>query len=168
MQKFNLKKAESRASRVLIVCVACLPLVVACLPAAGASPTEQLGTVWAKSGEPLEAAGQATRSGLEEIWQRIDERRLKNRTGDQLVAWVIMGLLVGGVIHRFSKLSWLATIMLGLVGAFLGGIVENLIQFKIGMGPVLISYEELLASLIGAVLIVLIARWLTTRQAAKK
>jgi len=43
-----------------------------------------------------------------------------------------------------------------------------LIQFKIGMGPVLISYEELLASLIGAVLIVLIARWLTTRQAAKK
>jgi uncharacterized membrane protein YeaQ/YmgE (transglycosylase-associated protein family) len=71
-----------------------------------------------------------------------------------------MGLLVGGLIQKFSKRDWRVTLLLGLVGAFIGGIAANLFQLNLQLGPVLIRYEELLASLVGGILIVLAARLL--------
>jgi uncharacterized membrane protein YeaQ/YmgE (transglycosylase-associated protein family) len=109
-------------------------------------------------------ASQAAESKMQELWRRIDERRLMNRTPDQLVAWIIMGLLTGGLIHQLSKLNRFATLLIGLAGAFLGGILANVIQLDLGFGPVLIRYEDLLASLLGAVVIVLAARWLASRR----
>ncbi len=41
----------------------------------------------------------------------------------------------------------------------IGGIVANVSQLNLGLGPVLITYEELLFTLLGGVLILWGARW---------
>src|SRR5688572_23045792 len=47
--------------------------------------------------EAVRDAGRSAEKTLENLWRSIDEQRLKNRTPDQIVAWVIMGVLVGAV-----------------------------------------------------------------------
>jgi uncharacterized membrane protein YeaQ/YmgE (transglycosylase-associated protein family) len=108
---------------------------------------------------------QTTLNQVESLWKRIDERRLKNRTPDELVAWALMGLLVGGLVYRFSHLSQVTTILIGLVGAFIGGILANVFQIDLGMGPVLIRYEDLLCSLIGGLGLFFVWKWLKGRMA---
>lgn len=111
--------------------------------------------------QKIQEAGQATVSKVQTLWQRIDERRLKNRTADEIVAMVLMGCLAGGLLYRFGKRGQVVSVFLGLVGAFIGGIVANLTQLDLGLGPVLITYEDLLFTLLGAVLILCGARWST-------
>jgi hypothetical protein len=130
--------------------------------------SDQVGAVASDAQKKVEEAGQTATTQAKEIWRRIDEQRLVNRTPDQIVAWVIMGLLAGGLLRRFSKLTPAAMLPLGLLGAFLGGIVANVTRFDLGLGPVLIRYEELLASLVGGVLLMLVVRWIAARRAAKK
>jgi len=113
------------------------------------------------AGQVIKEASDAATTKMEEVWKKIDERRLKNRTRDELVAWAIMGLLTGGLLHRFSKCNQLVSVLLGLVGAFLGGIVAHVTQLNLGLGPVLITYEDLLCTLAGGVLILCGARWST-------
>jgi uncharacterized membrane protein YeaQ/YmgE (transglycosylase-associated protein family) len=108
---------------------------------------------------------QTTLNQVESLWKRIDERRLKNRTPDELVAWALMGLLVGGLVYRFSNLSQLTTILIGLIGAFIGGIVANVLQLDLGLGPVLIRYEDLICSLAGGLVLFFVWRWFKGRMA---
>jgi len=110
---------------------------------------------------------QTTITNAELLWKRIDEKRLKNRTPDEIVAWALMGLLVGGMLYRFSKMSQLATVLVGLAGAFIGGIVANVLQLDLGLGPVLIRYEELICSLLGGLALFFAWRWFTSRSAPK-
>ena len=150
-----------------------LALVIASLAAlaqvrAADSFSDKVGGVTADAEKQIQDAGQAAEAKMQQLWRRIDERRLKNRTTDEIVAWVIMGLLVGGLIHQFSKLNKVATLLLGLAGAFTGGIIANVAPIDLGLGPILIRYEDLLASLIGGIVILLVARWLASRRAAKK
>ncbi len=123
---------------------------------AGAATTSEGAS---EANQKIQETGQATVEKIQTLWQRIDERRLKNRTPDQLVAWVIMGLLVGGLLGRFGKRNQLVSILLGLVGAFIGGILANVTQLNLGLGPVLITYEDLLFTLVGGILILCVARW---------
>jgi uncharacterized membrane protein YeaQ/YmgE (transglycosylase-associated protein family) len=131
------------------------------------SVSDKVSAVASDAEKQITDASKAAESKIQELWQRIDERRLKNRTPDQIVAWVIMGLLAGGLIHQFSKLHKVTTLLLGLVGALVGGILANVIRLDLGLGPVLIRYEDLVASLGGAVLIVLVWRWLAARKAKR-
>jgi uncharacterized membrane protein YeaQ/YmgE (transglycosylase-associated protein family) len=115
---------------------------------------ERLGGVSKEATQAIEQTGQAAVNKVQTLWERIDERRLKNRTPDQIIAMIIMGLLVGGLLYRFGRRGQWTSIMLGLVGAFVGGIVANVTQLNLGMGPVLITYEDLLFTLIGGILMV--------------
>jgi uncharacterized membrane protein YeaQ/YmgE (transglycosylase-associated protein family) len=135
---------------------------------AAESVSDQVGAATADAEKKIQDASQTAQTKIEQIWRRIDEQRLKNRTRDQLVAWVIMGLLVAGLIRQFTKLNQATALVLGLVGSFLGGIVANVTQVDLGLGPVLIRYEDLLASLLGATLVMITARWLAARREAKK
>jgi uncharacterized membrane protein YeaQ/YmgE (transglycosylase-associated protein family) len=113
-------------------------------------------------------AGQAAASKAEQLWRRIEESRLKNRTPDEIVAWVIMGLLVGGLLYRTAGTSRLATFIFGLLGAFLGGIIAHVTQLDLGLGPVLIRYEDLLFSVVGGVVIVWAGRMFVKRKPPEK
>jgi uncharacterized membrane protein YeaQ/YmgE (transglycosylase-associated protein family) len=101
--------------------------------------------------------------------------RLKNRTPDDIVAWVIMGVLVGAVAGmmtslRSTGLGKVGRLLLGLAGAFLGGIVLRVSKLDFGWGPVLIRYEELAFSLVGAIVLLVLAKFIrsrSTKQAPK-
>jgi uncharacterized membrane protein YeaQ/YmgE (transglycosylase-associated protein family) len=49
--------------------------------------------------------------------------------------------------------------LLGLAGAIIGGIIVRMRDFDFGWGPVLIRYEELFFSFVGAVVLVVIGRF---------
>ena len=117
--------------------------------------------------QAIQEKGQATVDQLEVMWQRIDEKRLKNRTPDELVAWVIMGLLVSGLLYRFGKRGWLTSIVLGLIGSFVGGIVAHVAQLNFGLGPVLITYEDLICTLAGGLLMLVGVRWALVKKFLK-
>lgn len=114
-------------------------------------------------------AGRSAADQAEQLWQRIDAARLKNRTPDEIVAWAIMGTLVGGLAGMLtslkpSGLGNLGRLLLGLAGASLGGIVVRLTTLDFGWGPVLIRYEELVFSLLGAILLLVLARFIRSRS----
>jgi uncharacterized membrane protein YeaQ/YmgE (transglycosylase-associated protein family) len=113
--------------------------------------------------------GRSAEKTLEDLWKSIDEQRLKNRTPDQIVAWVIMGVLVGALAGMATSLKTTGLgkagrLLLGLAGAFIGGIVAHVTRIDFGWGPVLIRYEDLLFSLVGALLLIVIGRFLRSRS----
>jgi uncharacterized membrane protein YeaQ/YmgE (transglycosylase-associated protein family) len=87
-----------------------------------------------------------------------------------------MGVLVGAVAGMFTGLKTsgagrLGRLMLGLAGALLGGTVVHVARIDFRWGPVLVRYEELLFSLIGAVFLIIVARlirWSATKKSAAK
>ena len=114
-------------------------------------------------------AGRTAGKALENLWNSIDQQRLKNRTPDQIIAWLIMGVLVGAVAGMATSLKtsgWgkVGRLLLGLAGAFLGGIVVQATRIDFGWGPVLIRYEELLFAFLGALLLVVIGRLVRSRS----
>jgi len=113
--------------------------------------------------ESLQDASRAVGGSFENLWRRVDESRIKNRSRDEVVAWVIVGVLVSAVAGMFTSLKTsgagqVGRLLLGLAGAFIGGVVVNVARINFGWGPVLIRYEELLFSLAGAILLILGAR----------
>jgi uncharacterized membrane protein YeaQ/YmgE (transglycosylase-associated protein family) len=122
--------------------------------------------------ETTAAVDQAGRSAVDQagqLWQRIDAARLKNRTPDEIVAWVIMGVLVGALAGMMTSLKptglgKLGRLLLGLAGAFVGGIVARVTGLDFGWGPVLIRYEELFVSLLGAIVLVVLAKLIRSRS----
>ena len=154
--------------RILLISAALLALPCLCrLQAAESSVADQVGTTATEVTQKVQDTGKAAMSEVEVLWKRIDERRLKNRTPDELVAWALMGLLVGGLFYRFSDMGQVKSIMIGLVGAFIGGIVANVLQLNLGLGPVLIRYEDLLCSLLGAVVLFFAWKYYRARKNAK-
>lgn len=133
---------------------------------------EQAQTTAQQAGDAVQDAGRAVAADAEELWQRIDAARLKNRTPDEIVAWVIMGVLVGVVAGMMTSLKCsgfgkLGRLLLGLSGAFLGGMVVRVTNLDFGWGLVRIRYEELLVSFLGAILLVVLARIILPRARKK-
>lgn len=151
----------------VVLAAALWSAVPKCAAQTNASTAQQVGKAATDATQAIQDTGQAAMNNIEVLWQRIDEKRLKNRTPDELVAWALMGLLVGGLIYRITKLGQGATIFLGLAGAFLGGIVANIFQFNFGLGPVLIRYEDLICSLVGGFAILYACAWIKKRTAGK-
>ena len=118
--------------------------------------------------DAVKDAGRSAADGFKSLWSRVDESRLTNRSRDEIAAWVIMGILVGAVAGLFTSLNTsrsgrLGRLLLGLTGAFVGGMVVRLVRIDFGWGPVLVRYEELLFSLIGAAFLILMARFVRSR-----
>ena len=121
-----------------------------------------------KTSEAVQEAGTAASDTMKDLWHRIDAARLSNRTPDEIVAWLIMGVLVGALAGTMTSLKptgsgKLALLFWGLAGAFLGGIIVSVAQINFGWGPVLIRYEELVFSFLGAIVLLLIAKFIRSR-----
>ena len=71
---------------------------------------------------------------------------------------------MSGLLARTTDLRSWRPFVFGLIGAFLGGMVAHVTQLDLGLGPVLIRYEDLLLSLVGGVLVLLGARRFMARK----
>jgi len=116
----------------------------------------------------LDKAKETAQEFTDSLWKSIDGQRLKNRTPDQIVAWGIMGALVGAVAGMATSLKTtglgkVGRLLLGLAGAFIGGVVVTATRADFGWGPVLIRYEELLFSFAGAVVLIVCSRLIRSR-----
>jgi uncharacterized membrane protein YeaQ/YmgE (transglycosylase-associated protein family) len=155
----------------LVVMLACLA-VGSPGAAAEAGLSEKANALAQETSASVKEAGNSAAETAKDLWRRVDAARLKNRTPDEIVAWVIMGVLVGAIAGAMTNLKptgagKLGRLVLGLAGAFLGGIIVHVGQFDFGWGPVLIRYEELFFSLLGAVLLLVLGRVLRSRMKKK-
>jgi uncharacterized membrane protein YeaQ/YmgE (transglycosylase-associated protein family) len=146
-----------------LTCLAIKPLA-----AADQSLEAQAKEAAQKTSDAVKEAGASASDSMKDLWHRIDAARLSNRTPDEIVAWVIMGVLVGALAGTMTSLKptgsgKLGRLLWGLAGAFLGGIIVHVGQINFGWGPVLIRYEELLFSFLGAIVLLLIGRFIRSK-----
>ena len=90
----------------------------------------------------------------------------------KLIAWLIVGALAGTLAGRLVTLSkeglgrW-TNIGVGLVGAVVGGFFFNLFGIDFGLGEITITFEDLIAAVIGSLLL-LILWWLYEKTRARQ
>jgi uncharacterized membrane protein YeaQ/YmgE (transglycosylase-associated protein family) len=164
------RRRLGRASALILMftCLATQPVFGADEPGLG----DRAATAVQETTAAVQEAGRTVAADAGQLWQRIDAARLKNRTPDEIVAWVIMGLLVGAVAGMMTSLKpgglgKLGRVLLGLGGAFLGGIVVRITDLDFGWGPVLIRYEELFISFLGAIVLIALGRLVGFRSKKK-
>ena len=84
-----------------------------------------------------------------------------------IIGWIILGLIAGAIAKAIMPgrqgVGWIATLLLGIVGAVLGGWIGSAI-FKVGINEFWSISTWLLA--IGGALIVLVIWGLVTRRKA--
>jgi uncharacterized membrane protein YeaQ/YmgE (transglycosylase-associated protein family) len=80
----------------------------------------------------------------------------------QLIVWLIIGSLAGflaGMVVRGRGFGVFGNMLIGLVGALVGGLIFALLNVEItGLPTFTFSLADLLVAFIGAVLLLLIAR----------
>ena len=86
---------------------------------------------------------------------------------DQFIVWIIIGLLGGSlaglIIKRERKgFGVLRNLGLGLIGAFVGGLLFRLLRLFPDLDKVTISLRDVVAAVVGSLLI-LAALWLVQR-----
>ena len=172
--RMNTTKRAASGPRTLLSLVMILAcLAVGSLGTAGeAGLGEKANALAQETSASVKEAGDSAAEAAQDLWRRMDAARLKNRTPDEIVAWIIMGVLVGAVAGAMTNLKptgagQIGRLLLGLTGAFLGGIVVHVGQFDFGWGPVLIRYEQLFFALLGAILLVVLGRVLRSRMEKK-
>ncbi len=153
----------------LLACLAARPLLATDEPKLGEKAKEAMRETSAAIAEAENAAA----SQAKDLWQRVDAARLKNRTTDELAAWIIMGVLVGGVAGTMTNLrssgaGRFGRLLLGLAGACLGGIIVHVGRFDFNWGFVVIRYEELFFSFLGAVFLIVAGKLLRSRMKKKE
>ncbi len=116
-----------------------------------------------ETSESIQEMGRKTTEAVGALGQKVNENRLANRSCDEMVSWVLIGVLVGSVAGmatsiKCSGLGKLGRIGLGLLGAFVGSMVVRVAEIDLGWGEAVLSYEEMLFSLVAAVVVVVLAR----------
>lgn len=86
----------------------------------------------------------------------------------QIVVWLIVGALAGsltGMVVRRSKKGFgrAQNLVIGLVGALIGGAFFNLFNINLGLGEIAITVEDLIAAFLGS-LVLLAVIWFVRRR----
>ncbi|HEX8100717.1 MAG TPA: GlsB/YeaQ/YmgE family stress response membrane protein [Actinomycetota bacterium] len=85
-----------------------------------------------------------------------------------LLWWLLIGLVAGAIARLLvpgrDRLGFLGTILLGLVGSLIGGLIGQL--FKSGKQDFLQDFTPagVIGSIIGAIVALLIYRWINARR----
>ena len=96
---------------------------------------------------------------------------------DQFVVWLIIGLIGGSVARLIIKrerkgLGLVRNLALGLVGAFVGGLLFRLLGLFRELDKVIISLRDVVAAVVGSLLVIaalwLWQRWLVRSEPGKR
>lgn len=88
-----------------------------------------------------------------------------------IIVWVIVGALAGNVTGRlvtFKKegLGRWTNLGVGMVGAVIGGFLFQLLKIDMGLGELKITFEDLIAAVVGSLLFIVLW-WFISRSKAK-
>ena len=81
-----------------------------------------------------------------------------------ILAFIVIGLIAGAVARFLvpgpDPMGWIGTIVLGIVGSFVGGFLANLLF----AGAVALSPAGIVGSIIGAIIVLLVWRQVGGRR----
>jgi uncharacterized membrane protein YeaQ/YmgE (transglycosylase-associated protein family) len=80
------------------------------------------------------------------------------------IGWLIVGFLAGAIARQVMgspNASFVSDIILGLIGAFVGGLVASLLGFYKPAGGLELVLVNLVISMIGAIVLIAIGRALS-------
>ncbi|WP_119067952.1 GlsB/YeaQ/YmgE family stress response membrane protein [Aggregatilinea lenta] len=93
------------------------------------------------------------------LFQDITDRPVSlNTTVGQIVTWIVIGLIAGMFANLFTRgrMSLTALVLLGLVGAFIGGFIFD----RLGIDPsgalggeLVIEWIDVVAAIIGSLIV---------------
>jgi uncharacterized membrane protein YeaQ/YmgE (transglycosylase-associated protein family) len=89
-------------------------------------------------------------------------------TIEQLVVWLIIGALAGslaGMLVTGSRKGYgpATNILLGLIGAVIGGYVFDKLNVNLGLGSITISFDEIVAAFVGSLILLALLSFLRRR-----
>lgn len=90
-----------------------------------------------------------------------------NITLDQIIVWLIVGALAGSLVGMLVNRSkegfgWFTNMIVGLIGAVIGGVLSRLFGLDLGLSGISVSLEDLVVAVAGS-LILLLATWAIRR-----
>jgi uncharacterized membrane protein YeaQ/YmgE (transglycosylase-associated protein family) len=100
---------------------------------------------------------------------RATKRRRRMNVG-QIIVWVIVGGFAGTLAGRavtFKKegLGRWMNLLVGMVGAVIGGELFKLFRINFGLGELKVTFEDLIAAFLGSLLVILLWRTLARLKA---
>ncbi|MBZ0301076.1 MAG: GlsB/YeaQ/YmgE family stress response membrane protein [Anaerolineae bacterium] len=83
----------------------------------------------------------------------------------QLIVWVVIGALAGTLASILfyrtrTRVSELSNIILGLLGALLGGALFSFLNINLGLPTLAFRVDDLVAAFVGSVILLLVIRYL--------
>ena len=85
-------------------------------------------------------------------------------SGHHILAWLFIGLVAGalaGLVVRGSGLGFVRDIVVGLIGAVIGGLILH--EVRGGSHSVVKLWQEIVVAFVGAVILLLILKYGTHR-----
>jgi uncharacterized membrane protein YeaQ/YmgE (transglycosylase-associated protein family) len=81
----------------------------------------------------------------------------------QLIVWIVIGALAGTLASMIfyrqrTRFRDFSNLVLGLLGALLGGALFNVLNIRLGLPQLTFSLDDLVAAFIGSVLLLLLIR----------
>ncbi len=88
-----------------------------------------------------------------------------------IIAWIVLGaiagLIAGMLVKGDERWGMIGHIVLGIVGALVGGFLANALGFGSGRdGGDVVNIQSIIVAIIGAVIVVLVVNMLTRRRVA--
>ena len=111
----------------------------------------------------LANAGDEAKAGLDDLKDRAVDSSPNNYTAGELAALVVIGLAVSAIAGMLTNLKPtfggnLVRLIVGLAGAFIGGFFLRFTGLKLGLGKIVINYDEMVFALGGAILLLVVGR----------
>ncbi|WP_370586082.1 GlsB/YeaQ/YmgE family stress response membrane protein [Tessaracoccus sp. MC1679] len=87
-----------------------------------------------------------------------------------IIAYIVIGLLGGAIAKAIlpgrQGGGWVATMILGIIGAFVGGLLGSLIfEGKLDLSGPTFSIGGLITSVVGAIIVLVVYGWMQKRKA---
>jgi uncharacterized membrane protein YeaQ/YmgE (transglycosylase-associated protein family) len=87
---------------------------------------------------------------------------------EQIIVWFVVGAIAGslaGLVVKRTKQGFgrFGNLGIGLVGAVVGGLLFRLLRIDLGLGVISVSLEDIVAAFAGAILFLIVLRWVRKR-----
>jgi uncharacterized membrane protein YeaQ/YmgE (transglycosylase-associated protein family) len=88
----------------------------------------------------------------------------------QIIVWIVVGGFAGTLAGRAVTLKkegfgWWTNLLVGMIGAVIGGELFKLLRIDFGLGELKVTFEDLIAAFLGSLLVVLVWRIAARRMA---